>query len=129
MWNSIWTIPTDGFCSGAARWCRGGAEVVADAEDAPPAPKSEKALKATRSQLLRKYTIQEVIKRNQVILVQVEKEERGNKGASLTTYVTLAGRYCVLMPNAARGGGVSTFVSVCLSMSVAYACCAIAYIM
>ncbi len=86
------------------------AEVVADAEDAPPA-KSEKALKATRSQLLRRYTIQEVIKRNQVILVQVEKEERGNKGASLTTYVTLAGRYCVLMPNAARSGGVSRRIS------------------
>lgn len=57
--------------------------------------------------LYRKYKIQEVIKRNQIILVQVEKEERGNKGASLTTFLSLAGRYCVLMPNALRRGGVS----------------------
>ncbi|MCA3555156.1 Rne/Rng family ribonuclease [Aestuariivirga sp.] len=55
----------------------------------------------------KQYTIQEVIKRRQVILVQVVKEERGNKGAALTTYLSLAGRYCVLMPNTARGGGIS----------------------
>jgi ribonuclease E len=55
----------------------------------------------------RVYKIQEVIKRRQVILVQVVKEERGNKGAALTTYLSLAGRYCVLMPNTARGGGIS----------------------
>src|SRR5207253_5396382 len=55
----------------------------------------------------RQYKIQEVIKRRQVMLVQVVKEERGNKGAALTTYLSLAGRYCVLMPNSARGGGVS----------------------
>ena len=55
----------------------------------------------------RRYKIQEVIKRNQIILVQVVKEERGNKGAALTTYISLAGRYCVLMPNTARGGGIS----------------------
>ncbi len=55
----------------------------------------------------RKYKIQEVIKRRQVILIQVVKEERGNKGAALTTYLSLAGRYCVLMPNTARGGGIS----------------------
>ncbi len=55
----------------------------------------------------RTYKIQEVIKRRQVILVQVVKEERGNKGAALTTYLSLAGRYCVLMPNTARGGGIS----------------------
>jgi ribonuclease E len=53
------------------------------------------------------YKIQEVIKRRQVILVQVVKEERGNKGAALTTYLSLAGRYCVLMPNTPRGGGIS----------------------
>ncbi len=53
------------------------------------------------------YKIQEVIKRRQIILVQVVKEERGNKGAALTTYLSLAGRYCVLMPNTARGGGIS----------------------
>jgi len=56
---------------------------------------------------LRSYKIQEVIKRRQILLVQVVKEERGNKGAALTTYLSLAGRYCVLMPNAGRGGGIS----------------------
>ena len=60
-----------------------------------------------RRALYRKYKIQEVIKRRQIILVQVLKEERGNKGAALTTYLSLAGRYCVLMPNTARGGGIS----------------------
>ncbi|MCH8489472.1 MAG: ribonuclease E/G [Oceanicaulis sp.] len=60
-----------------------------------------------RRNLLRKYKIHEVIKRRQVLLVQVAKEERGNKGAALTTYLSLAGRYCVLMPNTARGGGIS----------------------
>lgn len=59
------------------------------------------------SRRARRYKIQEVIKRNQIILVQVVKEERGNKGAALTTYISLAGRYCVLMPNTARGGGIS----------------------
>ncbi len=56
---------------------------------------------------LRSYKIQEVIKRRQILLVQVVKEERGTKGAALTTYLSLAGRYCVLMPNTARGGGIS----------------------
>jgi ribonuclease E len=60
-----------------------------------------------RSRTVRHYKIQEVIKRRQIMLVQVSKEERGNKGAALTTYLSLAGRYCVLMPNTARGGGVS----------------------
>src|SRR2546428_3348128 len=55
----------------------------------------------------RQYKIQEVIKRRQVMLVQVVKEERGTKGAALTTYLSLAGRYCVLMPNTSRGGGIS----------------------
>ena len=55
----------------------------------------------------RRYKIQEVIKMRQIMLVQVVKEERGNKGAALTTYLSLAGRYCVLMPNTARGGGIS----------------------
>lgn len=63
------------------------------------------AKKERRSQ--RSYKIQEVIKRRQILLVQVVKEERGNKGAALTTYLSLAGRYCVLMPNTARGGGIS----------------------
>ncbi len=56
---------------------------------------------------LRNYKIQEVIKRRQILLVQVVKEERGTKGAALTTYLSLAGRYCVLMPNSPRGGGIS----------------------
>jgi len=60
-----------------------------------------------RSRSLRHYKIQEVVKRRQIMLVQVTKEERGNKGAALTTYLSLAGRYCVLMPNTGRGGGVS----------------------
>ena len=60
-----------------------------------------------RSRLLRAYKIQEVIKRRQILLVQVVKEERGTKGAALTSYLSLAGRYSVLMPNTARGGGIS----------------------
>ncbi|NDF13225.1 MAG: ribonuclease E/G, partial [Proteobacteria bacterium] len=60
-----------------------------------------------RSNAYRRYKIQEVLRRGQIILVQVIKEERGNKGASLTTYISLAGRYCVYMPNTARQGGVS----------------------
>ena len=60
---------------------------------------------------MRSYKIQEVIKRRQIMLVQVTKEERGNKGAALTTYLSLAGRYCVLMPNTPRGGGVSRKIS------------------
>ena len=66
-----------------------------------------KDAKRKRSSLLRNYKIQEVIKRRQILLVQAVKEERGNKGAALTTYISLAGRYCVLMPNTARGGGIS----------------------
>lgn len=62
---------------------------------------------ARRRQLLRSYKIQEVIKRRQVMLVQVNKEERGTKGAALTTYISLPGRYCVLMPNSSNAGGVS----------------------
>ena len=61
----------------------------------------------TRKPRARRYKIQEVIKVRQIMLVQVVKEERGNKGAALTTYLSLAGRYCVLMPNTARGGGIS----------------------
>ena len=60
-----------------------------------------------RPNLRKQYKIQEVIKKNQIILVQVVKEQRGNKGASLTTYLSLAGRYSVLMPNTGRGGGIS----------------------
>jgi len=61
--------------------------------------------------MTRSYKIQEVIKKNQIMLIQVVKEERGNKGAAMTTYLSLAGRYCVLMPNTRNGGGVSRKVS------------------
>ncbi|MGI9391826.1 MAG: Rne/Rng family ribonuclease, partial [Boseongicola sp.] len=64
-------------------------------------------IRRPRKQRQRRYKIQEVIKVRQILLVQVVKEERGNKGAALTTYLSLAGRYCVLMPNTARGGGIS----------------------
>ncbi len=60
-----------------------------------------------RKQRSKRYKIQEVVKVRQILLIQVVKEERGNKGAALTTYLSLAGRYCVLMPNTARGGGIS----------------------
>ncbi|WP_085899841.1 Rne/Rng family ribonuclease [Kiloniella majae] len=65
----------------------------------------------SRVNLMKRYKIQEVIKRRQVILVQVAKEERGNKGAALTTYLSLAGRYSVLMPNTNKGGGISRKIS------------------
>ncbi|MCF8481402.1 MAG: Rne/Rng family ribonuclease [Rhodospirillum sp.] len=71
-----------------------------ETEDNQPSSRS-------RSRSIRSYKIQEVIKRRQILLVQVVKEERGNKGAALTTYLSLAGRYCVFMPNTTRGGGVS----------------------
>ena len=67
--------------------------------------------RAKRLALRRKYKIQDVIQRRQVLLVQVVKEERGNKGAALTTYLSLAGRYCVLMPNSSHGGGISRKIS------------------
>jgi len=70
-------------------------------------PIEEEQRDRQRRRSMRSYKIQEVIKRRQILLVQVVKEERGNKGAALTTYLSLAGRYCVLMPNTARGGGVS----------------------
>ncbi|MBX9815729.1 MAG: Rne/Rng family ribonuclease, partial [Sphingomonas sp.] len=69
------------------------------------------ALRQRRMNLRRRYKIQDVIRRRQILLVQVVKEERGNKGAALTTYLSLAGRYCVLMPNTAHGGGISRKIS------------------
>ncbi len=78
-----------------------GIERIAD-DDTP-----EEITRRPRKLRPRKYKIQEVIKVRQIMLVQVVKEERGNKGAALTTYLSLAGRYCVLMPNTARGGGIS----------------------
>ena len=68
-------------------------------------------LRARRMALRRRYKIQDVIQRRQVLLVQVVKEERGNKGAALTSYLSLAGRYCVLMPNSSTGGGISRKIS------------------
>jgi ribonuclease E len=81
-------------------------------EPAPPPEQlnsdtAEVAARKIPQKWLRNYKIQEVIKRRQILLVQVVKEERGNKGAALTTYISLAGRYSVLMPNSPRGGGVS----------------------
>lgn len=75
-------------------------ESVADEDDSED-------IRPARKPRARRYKIQEVIKVRQIMLVQVVKEERGNKGAALTTYLSLAGRYCVLMPNTARGGGIS----------------------
>lgn len=68
-------------------------------------------IRQKRMNLRRRYKIQDVIQRRQVLLVQVVKEERGNKGAALTTYLSLAGRYCVLMPNSSHGGGISRKIS------------------
>ncbi len=75
-------------------------ESVAEADDIDD-------MRPVRKPRPRRYKIQEVIKVRQILLIQVVKEERGNKGAALTTYLSLAGRYCVLMPNTARGGGIS----------------------
>ncbi|VXC62029.1 Rne/Rng family ribonuclease [Sphingomonas sp. AX6] len=69
------------------------------------------ALRQRRLNLRKRYKIQDVIRRRQVLLVQIVKEERGNKGAALTSYLSLAGRYCVLMPNTAHGGGISRKIS------------------
>ncbi|HEX2447538.1 MAG TPA: Rne/Rng family ribonuclease [Methyloceanibacter sp.] len=86
----------------------GNGEVVAETVESVG---SEDALEEVPERVRRRrgrpYKIQEVIRRRQIILVQVVKEERGNKGAALTTYLSLAGRYTVLMPNTARGGGIS----------------------
>ena len=96
-----------------------------DADDSDDSPKAKDAsskddsiesvaddddhddLRTARKPRPKRYKIQEVVKVRQILLVQVVKEERGNKGAALTTYLSLAGRYCVLMPNTARGGGIS----------------------
>jgi ribonuclease E len=73
--------------------------------------KEAEEIRAKRMALRRRYKIQDVIQRRQVLLVQVVKEERGNKGAALTTYLSLAGRYTVLMPNSSHGGGISRKIS------------------
>jgi len=88
-------------------------EAPAEPEDAESATEESAAevLRRKRQNLRRRYKIQDVIHRRQVLLVQVVKEERGNKGAALTTYLSLAGRYCVLMPNTTHGGGISRKIS------------------
>ena len=70
-----------------------------------------KDFKKIKNKLYKNYKIQEVISKGQIILVQIVKEERGNKGAALTSYLSLAGRYCVLMPNTPKGGGISRKIS------------------
>lgn len=84
-----------------------GGEESDEADDEDGEDDDEDTKRRRRFLASRHYKIQEVIKRRQIMLVQVVKEERGNKGAALTTYLSLAGRYCVLMPNSSRGGGVS----------------------
>ena len=95
-------------------------ELVTDTDssediDEPESDEAEDVINHDESKRVSKqrkrYKIQEVIKKRQIILVQVTKEERGNKGAALTSYISLAGRYCVLMPNTARGGGISRKIS------------------
>jgi ribonuclease E len=83
----------------------------ADADEEPEEEPSVQNIRKRRMDLRRRYKIQDVIRRRQVLLVQVVKEERGNKGAALTTYLSLAGRYCVLMPNTSHGGGISRKIS------------------
>ncbi|MDX8353509.1 ribonuclease E/G [Cognatiyoonia sp. IB215182] len=95
----------------------GQPEVEAEAEDSEDAKDDDiesvaeeddtDEVRPLRKPRPKRYKIQEVIKVRQILLIQVVKEERGNKGAALTTYLSLAGRYCVLMPNTARGGGIS----------------------
>lgn len=91
---------TDGRRRGRGPRRQGGAASRGHAKEADE-------LRAKRMALRRRYKIQDVIQRRQVLLVQVVKEERGNKGAALTSYLSLAGRYCVLMPNSSHGGGIS----------------------
>jgi len=84
-----------------------GAKAKADVDSVGSEDAMEEVPERARRKPRKQYRIQEVIKRRQILLVQVVKEERGNKGAALTTYLSLAGRYSVLMPNTARGGGIS----------------------
>ena len=88
------------------------AEAHPESETIETLGNEEEAVRQSRpASFYRRYKIQEVIKRNQIVLVQVIKEERGNKGVSLTTFISLAGRYCVLMPNSPKGGGISRKIS------------------
>ena len=86
-------------------------EAGGDSARSPVDESAADELRKKRQNLRRRYKIQDVVQRRQVLLVQVVKEERGNKGAALTTYLSLAGRYCVLMPNTSHGGGISRKIS------------------
>ena len=88
-----------------------GEEVGTGSSRSPVDESAADELRLKRQNLRRRYKIQDVIQRRQVLLVQVVKEERGNKGAALTSYLSLAGRYCVLMPNTSHGGGISRKIS------------------
>ena len=88
-----------------------GSTVGTESSRSPVDESAADELRKKRQALRRRYKIQDVIQRRQVLLVQVVKEERGNKGAALTTYLSLAGRYCVLMPNTSHGGGISRKIS------------------
>lgn len=98
--------PADGEADSEILEADNAPEESADASSSDDTSEAEAAARPARTHY-RRYKIQEVIKRRQVLLVQVVKEERGNKGAALTTYLSLAGRYSVLMPNTARGSGIS----------------------
>ena len=98
--------------SAADRTEENGADEAGTGSNRSPVDESAAdELRKKRQNLRRRYKIQDVIQRRQVLLVQVVKEERGNKGAALTTYLSLAGRYCVLMPNTSHGGGISRKIS------------------
>ena len=86
-------------------------EILEPEMDEDDSPSEGGGRQMSRMEFYKQYKIQEVIKRNQIVLIQVVKEERGTKGASLTTYLALAGRYCVFMPNTNKGGGVSRRIS------------------
>jgi ribonuclease E len=103
----------NGFAESDGEGEEGDEDAPAPPESAESAPEENAAdeLRRKRQNLRRRYKIQDVIRRRQVLLVQVVKEERGNKGAALTTYLSLAGRYCVLMPNTSHGGGISRKIS------------------
>ncbi len=100
-------VPADDVTEAAAT----ATEAGTGSNRAPVDESAADELRRKRQELRRRYKIQDVIQRRQVLLVQVVKEERGNKGAALTTYLSLAGRYCVLMPNSGHGGGISRKIS------------------
>jgi ribonuclease E len=97
--------------AGAGEGENGAEETGTGSNRSPVDESAADELRKKRQNLRRRYKIQDVIQRRQVLLVQVVKEERGNKGAALTTYLSLAGRYCVLMPNTSHGGGISRKIS------------------